>query len=130
MDRLRQFRDYQHNGRASESLPLLIENSDRLFSTAPAAAYPEAWAFTFFLSETESAKYLKYLARTAAREPLKKYTASEQLKEFTDVFGTDLKLLEARYLRFVDQLQPRAAGTLARIITIGSRYFADWPLIS
>ena len=75
-----------------------------MFAAAPAIAYPEAWALTFFLSETEPAKYLRYLALTAAREPLKKYTASEQLQEFTDVFGTDLRMLEARFLRFMQQL--------------------------
>ena len=78
----------------------------------PAAAYPEAWALTYFLSETDPAKYLEYLARTAAREPLKDYSASEQLKEFTDVFGTDLKLLEARYLRYINQLKIRPNAAL------------------
>ena len=56
------------------------------------------------LSEKEPVKYMKYLARTAAREPLKSYGPDEQLKEFTDIFGTDLKMLEARYLRFIQQL--------------------------
>ena len=59
---------------------------------------------TFFLSEKEPARYLKYLNLTARREPLKKYSSAAQLKEFTDVFGSDLKMLEARFLRFIQQL--------------------------
>ncbi len=102
--RLSLFREYMNAERPAGSLPLFIQNSERVFAAAPGIAYPEAWALTFFLSETEPTKYLQYLARTAAREPLKKYTAPEQLKEFTDVFGTDLKMLEARYLRFIQQL--------------------------
>jgi len=102
--RLSTFREYASGQRPAGSLPLFVQNSERLFSAAPAAAYCEAWALTFFLSETEPAKYLQYLARTAAREPLRQYSAKERLKEFTDVFGTDLKMLEARYLRFIEQL--------------------------
>ena len=102
--RLSQFREYLNTQRPAGSLPLFIQNTERVFAVAPAAAYPEAWALTFFLSETEPTKYLRYLARTAAREPLKEYTASDQLQEFTDVFGTDLKMLEARFLRFIKQL--------------------------
>ena len=102
--RLSLFREYMNAERPAGSLPLFIQNSERVFAAAPGIAYPEAWALTFFLSETEPTKYLQYLARTALREPLKKYTAPEQLKEFTDVFGTDLKMLEARYLRFIQQL--------------------------
>jgi hypothetical protein len=101
--RLSQFRQYASEQRAEGSLPLFIQDSDRLFSTAPAAAYCEAWALTFFLSETEPAKYLRYLARTAAREPLHVYTPKEQLREFTDVFGSNLQMLEARYLRFLHE---------------------------
>lgn len=102
--RLSAFRQHASGPRAGGSLPLFVQNSERLFATSPAAAYCEAWALTFFLSETEPAKYLRYLARTAAREPLRTYSAQEQLQEFTDVFGTDLKMLEARFLRFIDQL--------------------------
>ena len=72
--------------------------------SVPAVAYPEAWSFTFFMSEQEPAKYLKYLARTANRQPLKKYSSGEQHEEFTDIFGRDWTMLEARYLRFIARL--------------------------
>jgi len=103
-ERLNQFRQYLQGPRPPDSLQLFIQDSERVFATAPAAAYCEAWAFTFYLSETEPAKYLRYLARTAKRQPLHKYSARERLQEFTDVFGTDWKMLEARYLRFIESL--------------------------
>jgi hypothetical protein len=102
--RLSQFREYAAGPRPAESLPLFIQDSERVFAAAPRVAYCEAWALTFFLSETEPTKYLQYLARTAAREPLRDYSPTERLQEFTDVFGTDLKMLEARFLRFMQQL--------------------------
>lgn len=101
--RLRAFRQFGER-RARGFLPHFVSQSDSAFFRTPAAAYAEAWAFSFFLSEMEPAKYLSYLQRTAQREPLKRYTAAEQLAEFTDVFGQDLGMLEARYLRFISQL--------------------------
>ncbi len=100
-ERLNQFRQYADAARPEGSLPLLIQHSERLFASAPRTAYCEAWALTFFLVETEPAKYMRYLARTAARQPLHEYSPQECLQEFTDIFGTDLKMLEARFLRFV-----------------------------
>ena len=63
--RLSLFREYMNAERPAGSLPLFIQNSERVFAAAPGIAYPEAWALTFFLSETEPTKYLQYLARTA-----------------------------------------------------------------
>jgi hypothetical protein len=102
--RLADFRQYAHTRRPKGSLAQYLRSSDRLFSIAPSIAYSEAWALTFFLSEREPGKYVKYLAKTAAREPLKRYDGDAQLKEFTDVFGVNLNMLEARYLRFIDRL--------------------------
>lgn len=101
--RLSQFREYANGPRPEGSLPLFVQDSERVFSALPRVAYCEAWALTFFLSETEPAKYLQYLTRTAAREPLRAYSPKERLEEFSDVFGTDLKMLEARFLRFMQQ---------------------------
>lgn len=68
-------------------------------------AYAQAWALTFFLIEQEPARYMRYVARTAAREPLTEYRAAAQLQEFTDVFGSDLDMLEARFFRFMQKLK-------------------------
>ena len=102
--RLDAFRDYLRSRRPAGNLPLLVSHDETAFAASPSAAYAESWALTFFLSEKEPARYMKYLNLTARREPLKKYSSTEQLKEFTDVFGSDLKMLEARFLRFVGKL--------------------------
>ena len=101
--RLEAFRTYAPN-RPSGYLAQTVSQSPREFVRTPGFSYAEAWALTFFLSETEPVKYAQYLAKTAVRQPLKNYSNSEQLGEFTDVFGGDLKMLEARYLRFIQQL--------------------------
>jgi hypothetical protein len=103
-ERLGSFRHYRHGARPHNSLPQFVSASERLFETNPQAAYAEAWALAFFLAEKEPAKFVQYLSKTARREPMRRYSAAEQLQEFTDVFGTNLQMLEARYLRFIDQL--------------------------
>ncbi|MCU0959424.1 MAG: DUF1570 domain-containing protein [Pirellulaceae bacterium] len=103
-ERLAAFREYLRGRRPAGSVAQLVQHSDRLFASAPDSAYAEAWALTFYLSETQPAKYLQYLRQTAAREPLKRYAAPDQLREFTDVFGTDFTMLEARFLRFMEGL--------------------------
>jgi hypothetical protein len=75
--------------------------SDAVFQSAPAAAYAEAWALTFYLVETQPAKYFQYLARTARRPPFSAYTAAERTADFTAVFGNDWPMLEAQFLRFM-----------------------------
>ena len=79
--------------------------SDRPFQAAPGAAYAEAWALTFYLMETQPARYAEYLARTAARPSLERYTAAQRTADFTAVFGDNWRMLEARLLRFMDELK-------------------------
>jgi len=57
---------------------------------------------TFYLVETQPRKYFQYLAKTSSRPELKSYSAKDRLKDFTDVFGADLTMLEARFLRFIE----------------------------
>jgi len=57
---------------------------------------------TFFLAETEPAKYVRYLKLTAARPPFAEYSRADRLKDFAAIFGGDWRMLEARLLRFVD----------------------------
>jgi hypothetical protein len=97
-----QFRQFQSLARRHrpELLASLVA-SDDVFRASPAAAYAEAWALTFFLAETEPRKYARYLALTAARPPFSSYTAAERTADFTAVFGSDWRMLEARLLRFM-----------------------------
>jgi len=97
---LEQFRRLAAAGHKPELLAELIA-SDRFFQVAPAAAYAEAWALTFYLVETQRGKYAEYLARTANRPPLRPYTAAERTADFSAVFGDDWRMLESQLLRFI-----------------------------
>jgi hypothetical protein len=78
---------------------------DRIFKQRPTTAYAEAWAFTFFLVETQPRQYAEYLQNTASGDRPLNLSAEERLREFTDVFGTDLTLLESHYTDYIDRLQ-------------------------
>ena len=75
--------------------------SDRIFAKDTEGAYAEAWALSFFLSEQEPQKYVKYLSKTAAVKDFTEYRGPERLKDFTDIFGSNLPLLDARMKRFI-----------------------------
>ena len=85
--------------RPADSLAQFL-TSDRLFQTDAEAAYAEAWMLTFFLSETEPRKYLQYLQKTAALKPLVAYPGPQRLKDFSDIFGSNLTMFDARLTRF------------------------------
>jgi len=100
-DRLRGFRQ----GVAPRHRPQLLAAmvaSDELFHTNPGAAYAEAWALSFFLVETAPHKYTDYLKRTAARPPFSDYSSAERTADFAAIFGADWRMLEARFLRFME----------------------------
>ncbi|MCU0876938.1 MAG: DUF1570 domain-containing protein [Pirellulaceae bacterium] len=90
--------------RPSDALSQLI-TSDRYFQASSSLAYPEAWALSFFLSETEPRKYAQYLAKTAAIPAFGRRSGPERMADFTTVFGTDLAMLDARLQRFVAGLK-------------------------
>jgi hypothetical protein len=100
-DRLNTFREGV-TPRHRPALLAAIVASDELFRTSPGAAYAESWALSFFLVETMPGKYVEYLKRTAARQPFEDYTAAERTADFTAVFGADWRMLEARFLRFIE----------------------------
>lgn len=106
-DRLNQgrLRDFlqMKSSRPAGRLAELISD-DRWFETNPAAAYAEAWAFSFFLAEKMPRQYGEYLKLTSEKPVFQNYPSAERLNDFTKVFGRDLKLLEAQFLRFMDEL--------------------------
>jgi len=88
--------------------PQLLQSlvgSDRWFSIDPVSAYAEAWALSFFLIETQPRKYADYLALIARRPIGKAYSSAERLADFTSIFGSDFRLLEAHFLRFMADLR-------------------------
>jgi hypothetical protein len=101
-NRLAEFRQYVAAGRKPGAFLEIVE-SDRLFQINPSAAYAEAWALAWFLSETQPTNYSRYLSKTAGRESFVPYTAAQRRADFTAAFGSDLRMLEASYLRFVEQ---------------------------
>jgi hypothetical protein len=91
--------------RHSPELIRSLVASDRLFETNPGAAYAEAWALTFYLAETRSRKWARYVARTAEYPPFTEVTAAERTADFTAAFGDNWPMLEAGFLRFISGIQ-------------------------
>jgi hypothetical protein len=103
-ERLRDYRrmlSKKHDGR----LPRELTASDRLFRSSTMAAYAEAWALTFYLMETQSGRFAEYLAKTASHEPFSDYSAAERVSDFTSVFGTNWRLLDAQFGRFMQKVK-------------------------
>jgi hypothetical protein len=98
------WRQQAASGRPEGTIAELV-SSDRMFQTNPRQAYPEAWALSFFLSESEPRKYFTYLAKTAATPAFSRQRSPERLRDFTDVFGSDLTMLDARMQRFLAELK-------------------------
>ena len=100
-DRLKAFRRGVAPHHRPELLAAIVA-SDELFRTNPGPAYAESWALSFFLVETAPRKYVDYLKRTALRPPFSDYPARERTADFAAVFGADWRMLEARFLRFME----------------------------
>jgi hypothetical protein len=89
--------------RKPEALAAMLA-SDQQFDTAPINAYAQAWAFTFYLVEKMPRDYAQYLAKTASRPPFTAYSSAQRVKDFTDIFGDNLALLDAHFLQFINEL--------------------------
>lgn len=101
---LEAFRQFVRGGRPKDSLAQLI-SSDKRFEQHPLDAYAEAWAFSFFLIESHPRKYADYLQRLAAIPAFSDRTSAQRLSDFTAVFGSNFALLDAQFLRFVNELK-------------------------
>lgn len=97
------FRRYQPR-RTSSTIAETV-SSDRAFNKDTEAAYAEAWALSFFLSEQEPRKYVRYLSKTATVKDFTLYPGPQRLKDFTDIFGDNFGLLDARMKRFIGELK-------------------------
>lgn len=101
--RLRDFQFFAERGRPPDTLPQLI-SSDSPFQSDPGRAYADAWALTFYLVESQPAKYFQYLATIAGRPAHTDYRSPERLRDFTAAFGSDFTMLDAQLIRFIDKL--------------------------
>lgn len=101
--RLRYFQKYLDR-RPKDALVRLIA-SDKPFRTAGLDSYAEAWLLSFYLFETRSHDYSRYLARVAARPQFSTYPARARVADFANAFGSELKILDNQMLRFLDELK-------------------------
>lgn len=102
--RLKQFRAYVQQRRKPNSLATLLATDQRFTDVDLAAdAYAEAWTLTHYLIKTKRKLYLEYLARLAAKPPLKWDGGEKRLEEFQSIFG-DLDKLDRDFLKYVDRL--------------------------
>jgi len=101
--RLEDFRTYQAQ-RPEGAIAALIA-SDQLFRINAGFAYAEAWTLSFFLTETRPQEYSRYLELVAQRKPFAMYPAQDRLADFMQIFGADMKLLDAQMTRFVAELK-------------------------
>lgn len=101
--RLSQFRQFLANGRQPYTFAELI-SSDDMFFRNPNVAYAESWAFSFFLMETQPRKYGEYLKKTGRSNQADSNTRARRLADFTGIFGKDIRMMEADFLRFIENL--------------------------
>lgn len=101
-DRFEWFREYRTR-RPAKSLESFVRD-DSMFKKQTLDAYSQAWSLTFYLAETRSTEFVKYLKTVATRDPLQKYDSDARVKDFRDVFGKDLEFIELGMLRFYDKL--------------------------
>jgi hypothetical protein len=76
-----------------------------VFRTDISAAYAEAWALSFYLCETQPRLYAAYLQKTAERPLFAEYTAAERMADFQDIFGSEMKMFDTKFLRFMDEVK-------------------------
>jgi hypothetical protein len=102
--RLNGFREYVKSRRSPGSLATLI-SSDTPFQGDIDGAYAEAWALSFYLSETQPRAYAELLARTAKRPTFSDYTAVERMADFQSLFGTEMKLFDTKFLHYMQEVK-------------------------
>jgi Protein of unknown function (DUF1570) len=102
--RLAGFRDYVAKRRQPGALSTLL-TADNAFQSDPDGAYAEAWALSFYLCETQPRSYADYLARTAQRPVFSDYPATERMADFQMFFGNDMKMIETKFLRYMEDMK-------------------------
>ena len=103
LGRLGDYRSFTHQ--PGERTVLKLVASDNAFKSNMQEAYANAWALTFYLSETRPREYESYLATIAARPPLSTYPPDERVRDFRQVFGNDLTILETNFFSWMDELR-------------------------
>jgi hypothetical protein len=88
--------------RPAGSLEQLLSDDKRFRNQTTATdAYAEAWALNYYLLQTKSEAYVKYLAALAEQKPLIDVEPAERIKQFKQFFGDDLLIVESDFLRYM-----------------------------
>ena len=105
------FREYQNFAKSIDTTNMLTQliEGDRPFESLQSQSYAYSWALTYYLTETQPRKYAEYLQLTSQRPERTDYSRAERLRDFTKVFGQDLKLVSARFNRFMQEQQATLA---------------------
>jgi len=104
--RIRQVKSYFATRRQPGSLASLISGDTRLREPQTVAdAYAEAWVLTYFLMKTHRKQYEQYLEKISQKPRLIWDKPEQRLKDFQDVFGTDLEKLDAEFVGYVKRLR-------------------------
>ncbi len=98
------FQNFKQERRKPYSLETFIAD-DKMFESAALDAYSQAWALTFYLIETRPRKYAELLKIIASKDPMYEYKSRDRVKDFQKVFGSNMKLLDADFVRFMDRLK-------------------------
>jgi hypothetical protein len=94
------FGNFAKSRRKANSLEEFVAG-DEAFGANVLDGYSQAWALTFFLVETRNSQYAQFLSAIMQRDPLAAYDSEQRVADFKRAFGSDLKLLEADFLRFM-----------------------------
>jgi hypothetical protein len=100
--RLTRFLDFLRKRRKRDSIATLVSSTERFIDAHNAAdAYAESWALTYFLNAKHRDQYVAYLKQLAKKQPVIWDDPDARLTEFESAFGSDLKSLDAEFLRFM-----------------------------
>jgi len=103
--RLDWFRVFNERDRKT-TIADLIADGEPLFRANALNTYSESWALTYFLAETRSADYARYLHHIANRKTEDgKVTEEDRLREFEEIFSEDLGDLEVEFQRYIGGLK-------------------------
>lgn len=104
IDRLRQYRDFIRRS-PDFDLAAFVSNEHPYFEIEALDAYAVSWALTFYLMETRSADFSKYLKELQSHTLFNPYPAHQRLVDFQAHFGKDVSWLQVGMNRFMDELE-------------------------
>jgi len=93
-----------NNGSAKGNLENIVRD-DRLFQSKPQLAYAYAWGLTFYLAETQSKDYIKFLTDDGKRENFSRYSRTDRVQQFAEAFGSDFENIEAQMFNYLKSVK-------------------------